>query len=862
MAINLTDALNAATTKGKLADAKQIYLEGDNKNLQDAHKDNEDRLNTLDTRSTQIEESLKTIAATGGASNANAVIYDNNVSGLTAINVKGALDELASKKFDKESIVQKSGDSEELVMSQKAVSDKFGDLPEKVSEIEEINLLGLNDANLEAKPYTIKIAATPNETYYLYLKCVNGTAKCIRALDINNSELAFTTQNYTTGGYFIRELTTPENTAFVEFNFSANKEGQETWNYYNTPRAWIGINEVAKNYYNNRVILKDTANYINDNKDIELSRHSSDSANIVTFRSDYFNIEEGWEIQVSTVAQASLDVIQFFNDNGDLLEKVTCGGSGGYKIYTKIAPKGSKKLKIAYQYKQGKDGVALIKNFKFSEIPYENYKHIAHIVSSLKETPTLINDSISEKITEVFTIETESVNYVQSTTVYPCIENTKVTVRSFHQIKVANISFCSDLFGKTIIGEPIMGDGSGAYKEKSGTAPAGTRSVKIIANYKQTKPLVITKVNPLAIAVSCNNKIYEIEKEKEGTVNCISIDGDSTSQGLKSGFDKLMAVNPQMGTISGIQVGGESTLDTVTRVGCVPLVVMPFSLPAGQTEIEVKAISQKLYKPYFNVETGLVDTDYKWAKFKYKTGGSESYVPYGIHNFYLNIKGFLNGVFCTLDFDRGGDRVFKLKINKPFEQDWGITTPTPLFPDNEELRHLPTIVLMGTNNAHCLYNRQNDIYGVAGTIEWDGNVTKLVNSHTCAENLVDLYRNIRDYSYCPQKFIAVGYFCPQGLTKEFYEYFESLMLNEFGNNFFNARQYLMESGWKDAGYTLNSADIERINNGMVPLCCFGGTGNEGNPHLTTNANIALAYRVAQRCRELGIYDFDPVMPEL
>lgn len=97
MAINLTDTLNAATTKGKLADAKQIYLEGDNKNLQDAHKDNEDRLSTLDTRSTQIEEALKTIAATGGASNANAVIYDNSVSGLTAVNVKGALDELSMR---------------------------------------------------------------------------------------------------------------------------------------------------------------------------------------------------------------------------------------------------------------------------------------------------------------------------------------------------------------------------------------------------------------------------------------------------------------------------------------------------------------------------------------------------------------------------------------------------------------------------------------------------------------------------------------------------------------------------------------------------------------------------------------------
>ena len=55
MSINLTDEIEVKTKKGKLANAKQIYLEGDNKNLQDAHKDNGDHLNTLDTRSTQIE---------------------------------------------------------------------------------------------------------------------------------------------------------------------------------------------------------------------------------------------------------------------------------------------------------------------------------------------------------------------------------------------------------------------------------------------------------------------------------------------------------------------------------------------------------------------------------------------------------------------------------------------------------------------------------------------------------------------------------------------------------------------------------------------------------------------------------------
>lgn len=343
--------------------------------------------------------------------------------------------------------------------------------------------------------------------------------------------------------------------------------------------------------------------------------------------------------------------------------------------------------------------------------------------------------------------------------------------------------------------------------------------------------------------------------------NAIALSGDSTSQGLSNGWNRVKAVNPQMGGNYGVQVGGEMTLDTVARIGCVPLVVMPFTLQAGQTEIEVKAISQKLYKPTYNSDTGLINTDYQWAKYNYKTGKQDSYVPYPIHNFFGSISGVLNGIPCTLNFERDGDRVFKLSVSNAFEEDWSISTPTPLLPNNETIRNLPNIILMGTNDIQFAYSRQNDIYGVAGTAEWnDSEVNK--NSKTGAENLVDLYRHIRDYSYNPQKFIAVGFFCPQGYTKEFYEYFESLMLNEFGNNFFNARQYLMESGWKEAGYTLTSADIERINNGLVPLCCFGGEGNEGNPHLTTNANIVLAYRVAQRCRELGIYDFDPVMPEL
>ena len=105
---------------------------------------NDEDISLLQTRSTQMEQSINNIAVTGGASVANTVTYSNTASGLVSINAQGAIDELAAKnatkaekaevtaelakKFDKESILQESGDAEDKVMSQKAVSDKLSDL--------------------------------------------------------------------------------------------------------------------------------------------------------------------------------------------------------------------------------------------------------------------------------------------------------------------------------------------------------------------------------------------------------------------------------------------------------------------------------------------------------------------------------------------------------------------------------------------------------------------------------------------------------------------------------------------------------------------------------------------------------------
>ena len=55
---------------------------------------NDEDISLLQTRSTQMEETIKGIAATGGASQATAVTYDNENSKLTAVNIQSAVDEV------------------------------------------------------------------------------------------------------------------------------------------------------------------------------------------------------------------------------------------------------------------------------------------------------------------------------------------------------------------------------------------------------------------------------------------------------------------------------------------------------------------------------------------------------------------------------------------------------------------------------------------------------------------------------------------------------------------------------------------------------------------------------------------------
>lgn len=96
---------------------------------------NDDDISLLQTRSTQMEKAIKSISASGGASQASAVTYENTDSGLDSVTAQGAIDELARKKFDKENISQEFGDSEDKVVSQFALPFREIESPEFIKAI-------------------------------------------------------------------------------------------------------------------------------------------------------------------------------------------------------------------------------------------------------------------------------------------------------------------------------------------------------------------------------------------------------------------------------------------------------------------------------------------------------------------------------------------------------------------------------------------------------------------------------------------------------------------------------------------------------------------------------------------------------
>lgn len=221
MSINLTDELLAKTKKGKIASAKQVFLDGDQENLQQ-----------IGEKTHQLEDAIKDISVSGGASTATAVSYNNETSGMTAVTAQGAIDELAAKnqeqdaaigtkaeksevtdeldkKFNKENIAQEFGESKDKVVSQFALPFREIESPEFIKAIvdaEDHFLLGIQlDGSIEwgkgiPAPIRAKLQEIINQCQQDktdLLKSINTlNEELTKKIELTNSDLSSVKENF------------------------------------------------------------------------------------------------------------------------------------------------------------------------------------------------------------------------------------------------------------------------------------------------------------------------------------------------------------------------------------------------------------------------------------------------------------------------------------------------------------------------------------------------------------------------------------------------------------------------------------------------------------------------------------------
>ncbi len=175
-------------------DTEISNLKKSNANLQDKITSNDSDITSLNAKHESLSKTVQGIAATGGASTATNVTYDNDTSGLNAENAQDAIDELQVSKLDKVSVVQESGEAEDKVMSQKVVSDKLSDLSGEIININDninnklTNIEYIDGAFIKMTDKVLNISSPQPSNYWRYaiLDCQEGDVFFISGRSTNN----------------------------------------------------------------------------------------------------------------------------------------------------------------------------------------------------------------------------------------------------------------------------------------------------------------------------------------------------------------------------------------------------------------------------------------------------------------------------------------------------------------------------------------------------------------------------------------------------------------------------------------------------------------------------------------------------
>jgi hypothetical protein len=215
---------------------------------------NDEDISLLQTRSTQMEETIKSIAATGGASQATAVTYNNEKSGLTAVNAQAAIDEMSEKTdniskenttsedeeiiigeseedyivkinksgtdfkalknngkpvLDKSNVVQELGESVDNVVSQKTLSDEINPLKAKISNMESSSTTSEDEEIIigeSEEDYIVKINKNGVLANDFYKKNSKGNYELIDTHKLTGKKVVGIGDSLSQSGYYEKDF--------------------------------------------------------------------------------------------------------------------------------------------------------------------------------------------------------------------------------------------------------------------------------------------------------------------------------------------------------------------------------------------------------------------------------------------------------------------------------------------------------------------------------------------------------------------------------------------------------------------------------------------------------------------------------
>lgn len=141
---NLVEVIQDVDKEVKTLHSKDTDLQSQITDKQQQISAHDKDIELLQTRSTQMEQTINNIAATGGASVANTVAYTNTTSGLESVNAQGAIDELAAKNKSQDATISAKAEKSDV---QAAVSE----LNEKDSALSAEIAKKANDSDVTSK---------------------------------------------------------------------------------------------------------------------------------------------------------------------------------------------------------------------------------------------------------------------------------------------------------------------------------------------------------------------------------------------------------------------------------------------------------------------------------------------------------------------------------------------------------------------------------------------------------------------------------------------------------------------------------------------------------------------------------------